>query len=140
MASLSALFRQRGASAKYRAHPVGHGYPVQGYHDVPPERRQSLMLGKGEKLDAQVTIRVRHFDLSDEKHLSEYTEVRDKIANRLYIQIDRRPWTCPTTGAMKMYIEWAEPMYLAPKASAPAPAAEYTPADGVAPPKPPTGF
>ena len=140
MSALDALFLKRGASAKYRAHPVGNGYPVRGYHDAPPGSRPPVTLGKGEKLDAQVTVRVRQFDLTDAAQLKEYTELRDKIANRLYFQIDRRPWTCPTTGSMKMYMEWAEPEYLPPKAAVPTPATEYTPPEGVAPVKPTPGF
>lgn len=124
MSSLSSLFARPGVSAKYRSHGVGYGFPVHGYHDVEPGRRPPPPPLGAEKLDAQVTVRVRQFDLSDETQMGEYAGLRDRIANKLYVQLDRRVWTCPDTGKMKIYMEWAEIEYVPPKTVAEPPPTE----------------
>lgn len=123
--NLAGLFGQEGVSAKYRQHGVGMGYPVAGHHDRPASEREPILLGKGEKLKGTVTVWVRVFDLAKPDDLKAYADVRDKVANRLWIAIDRRFWTNPQTGDMKVFLEWAVPEYVKPPTPTTTPPAEF---------------
>lgn len=95
-----------GVGAKYRrqdGRATDHGYPIAGDGPIPlltPEERERIRYG--------LNVYARVFDLSKPEELAAYTEVRDKIANRRYIQLDRTKLTQPD-GSLKIHLEWADP-------------------------------
>lgn len=114
---MSHLFGTRGVSNKYRGHPVGSGYPIENWSDRPKEARAQVNLAPGEKLSGYLNICARVFHMDKEEDAKAYIEVRDKTANKLFISIDRKVWTNPTTGEIKIFLEWGEPQYQLPKSS-----------------------
>lgn len=111
---LTALFGGPGVSPKYRSHGVGLGLPIDGYSDRPPHERPTMTMGPGQKLTGHVNVRVRVFDLAKPDDLKEYVDVRDRIANRLCISIDRKVMTNNDTGHVRVFLEWGELVYRRP--------------------------
>jgi hypothetical protein len=50
----------------------------------------------------------KRFNLFDEKEMKEYGEIRDKIINRAYMQLDRQKIFAEDGSTMCIYLEWAE--------------------------------
>lgn len=95
-----------GVSPKYL--PDGprtvHGFPVVNPHVNPNMRDDEY---RNMKLQFDVSARV--FDLLDPKQLEEYVEVRDRIINRISIQLDRRVAQSADGAVLKVLLEWADP-------------------------------
>lgn len=112
--NLAGLFGGPGVSPKYRAHRVGLGLPVEGYHDMSEGKRAQVLMSQGQKLKGYADVKGKQFDLTKPDDLTEYLAIRDKIANRLYAQIDRITWQDPANGNLKIYLEWAVLVYKPP--------------------------
>lgn len=114
---LTGLFGGPGVSPKYREHGVGLGFPIEGYSDRPAGSRPPVTMGPGQKLSGYMNVKVRVFDLSKPDDLLAYTEVRDKIANRLCVAIDRKVMANDDTGQVRVFVEWGEVIYKRPTQS-----------------------
>lgn len=99
-------FAHGGVSAKYR--PL-NGATVQGYPVVGGQQHPNLKNEEFLQIPIVLTVRVRVFDLADTKDLEEYALVRDHIANRAWIQLDKTKLVSPDGTSIKIHLEWAEP-------------------------------
>lgn len=95
-----------GVSVKYRPREGGtiQGFPVSGGQQFPNLRNDEFA-----QLPVVLNVRVKIFDLSDEKDLQEYESVRDRIANRSWFQIDKTKLVSTDGLSIKIHLEWAEP-------------------------------
>jgi hypothetical protein len=94
-----------GVTPKYRTpHATSQGYPISG-----PALNPNMRGSEFEDIPLVVTVKVRVFDLSDDADLKAYTEVRDRIANRSWIQMDKTKMVSADGTKIKIHLEWAEP-------------------------------
>lgn len=81
-----------------------HGYPV-----VNPQVNPNMRDDEYRNMQLQQDVSVRVFDLLNAKDLEEYTAVRDRILNRISIQLDRRVLSTPDGTVLKVLLEWSNP-------------------------------
>jgi len=95
-----------GVSVKYRPREGGtaQGFPVFGGQQFPNLRNEEYA-----QLPVVLNVRVKIFDLADEKELLEYEGIRDRIANRSWFQIDKTKLVSADGLSIKIHLEWAEP-------------------------------
>ncbi len=99
-------FGGSGVSPKYRpqAGATHHGFPVVNPGSMPNLRDEEY-----KNIPIEVDVRAVVFDLLDENDMKAYIAVRDKIANRAYIQLVRREIISTDGKIVKVLMEWAEP-------------------------------
>ena len=106
------ILNQFGVGAKYRPESgtTMQGFPMVGAAapNLTQEEYENIPLG--------LNVQVKVFDLSNEKHLEEYTLVRDKIANKKYVQLDRTKLLSEDGREIRIHLEWADVEGYAPKA------------------------
>jgi hypothetical protein len=61
-----------------------------------------------ENIPLQLDVKVRLFDLNDDIELKEYTQIRDLIANKACIQLDRTKLISDDNKKISIHMEWAE--------------------------------
>jgi hypothetical protein len=85
------------------------GYPFIG--GQPPVTSQD----EYEDLKLSGKMRANTFYLAKAEDLQTYVEVKDKIVNGWFIQLDRQPSWDEETKGMRIYLEWVELAYEAPQ-------------------------
>ena len=94
-----------GVGAKYRPNQAtAQGYPVISEGGFPNLRGDEF-----DNMPIVLTVKVKVFDLSKPDELAEYTAVRDRIANRSWIQLDKTKLLDPSGNGIKIHLEWCEP-------------------------------
>lgn len=97
---------QHPAGPRQWAACLGHDplsyFPFRGQAGV------TLRKGEEHRIQVQVDFECRNFDLTSGEDLAAYKQIKDKISNGLYVQVDRLVWTDPATGARKIYLEWCD--------------------------------
>ena len=108
------ILSQFGVGAKYRQESgtTMHGFPLSGGPQAP-----NLTQEEYENIPVGLNVQVKVFDLSDKKDLDEYTEVRDRIANKKFIQLDRTKMLSEDGLSIKIHLEWADVQGILPKTS-----------------------
>lgn len=105
------ILNQFGVGAKYRQESgtTMHGFPINGKMapNLTQEEYESLPLG--------LNVQVRVFDLSNETDLNDYAEVRDQIANKKCVQLDRTKMVSEDGRDIRIHLEWADVEGYVPK-------------------------
>lgn len=94
-----------GPGVKYRtsgAPKSSAGWPMRNAQTA------NLTQEEYESIEHGLNVQVKVFDLSDKADLDQYTEVRDKIANKRYIQLDRTKLISEDGRQLKIHLEWAD--------------------------------
>lgn len=105
------ILNQFGVGAKYRQESgtTMHGFPINGKMapNLTQEEYESLPLG--------LNVQVRVFDLSNKTDLNDYAEVRDQIANKKCVQLDRTKMVSEDGRDIRIHLEWADVEGYVPK-------------------------
>lgn len=105
------ILNQFGVGAKYRqeAGTTMHGFPINGKvaTNLTQEEYESLPLG--------LNVKVRVFNLSKPEDLKDYSSVRDQIANRKFVQLDRTKLLSKDGRDISIHLEWADVEGYVPK-------------------------
>lgn len=105
------ILSQFGVGAKYRqdSGTTIQGFPINGNPapNLTQEEYESIPVG--------LNVQVKVFDLADKKDLDEYTEVRDRIANKKFVQLDRTKMLSEDGRNIKIHLEWADVQGILPK-------------------------
>jgi hypothetical protein len=94
-----------GPGVKYRNSnqpKSGSGWPMHNGQTA------NLTQEEFENIEHGLNVQVRVFDLNNEKDLEAYTEIRDKVANKRYIQLDRTKLISSDGLHIKVHMEWAD--------------------------------
>ena len=86
-----------------------HGFPIHG--KIAPNLTQE----EYENLPLGLNVQVRVFDLSKAEDLRDYTAVRDQIANRKFVQLDRTKLVAEDGRNISIHLEWADVEGYVPK-------------------------
>lgn len=102
---------QFGMGAKYKPDTgtTAYGFPLNGNVNA------NLTQEEFESIPHVLNVQVRVFDLSNTTDLKEYTDVRDRIANKQYVQLDRTKMLSTDGREIKIHLEWAEVQGVLPK-------------------------
>lgn len=94
-----------GVGVKYRqnAGTTAQGFPILGGPKAPNITQEEY-----ENIPLQLDVKVKIFDLSVEEDLKEYTQIRDLIANKACIQLDRTKLVTEDNKKISIHMEWAE--------------------------------
>jgi hypothetical protein len=94
-----------GVGVKYRQKTgtTSQGYPILGGPMAPNTTQEEY-----ENIPLQLDVKVRIFDLTKKEDLDEYTKVRDLIANKACIQLDRTKLISEDNKTISVHMEWAE--------------------------------
>lgn len=94
-----------GVGVKYRqaTGTTSQGFPIMGGPKSPNTTQEEY-----ESIPLQLNVKVKIFDLSNAKELKEYTDVRDMIANKACIQLDRTKLISDDNKKITIHMEWAE--------------------------------
>ena len=94
-----------GVGVKYRqaSGTTAQGFPILGGPSAP-----NLTQEEYENIPLQLDVKVRIFDLNDAEDLKEYTQIRDLIANKACIQLDRTKLISEDNKKISIHMEWAE--------------------------------
>lgn len=105
------ILNQFGVGAKYRpdSGTTMHGFPIKGSAapNLTQEEYENIPLG--------LNVQVKVFDLSEARDIDEYTTIRDKIANRKCVQLDRTKMVSEDGREIRIHLEWADVEGYAPK-------------------------
>ena len=105
------ILGQFGVGAKYRAESgtTAQGFPVSGMMapNLKQEEYESIPLG--------LNVQVRVFDLATKEDLEQYIEVRDRIANKKFVQLDRTKMVSEDGREIRIHLEWADVEGYVPK-------------------------
>lgn len=105
------ILNQFGVGAKYRQESgtTMHGFPINGKMapNLTQEEYESLPLG--------LNVQVRVFDLSNKTDLNDYAEIRDQIANKKCVQLDRTKMVSEDGRDIRIHLEWADVEGYVPK-------------------------
>jgi hypothetical protein len=98
------ILNQFGMGAKYRseAHSTSQGFPIRGQvnGNLTQEEYESLPLG--------LNVQVKVFDLANSDDIEEYCSVRDQIANKKCVQLDRTKMVSEDGREIRIHLEWAD--------------------------------
>lgn len=99
-------FGGSGVTAKYRPQEgtTQHGFPVVNPGSMPNLRDEEY-----KNIPVELNVHAVIFDLLEPKDMEAYITVRDKIANRLFLQLVRREIISADGKIVKVLMEWAEP-------------------------------
>ena len=86
-----------------------HGFPING--KIAPNLTQE----EYENLPLGLNVQVKVFDLSKPEDLSAYAAVRDQIANRKCVQLDRTKLVSEDGRNIHIHLEWADVEGYVPK-------------------------
>jgi hypothetical protein len=105
------ILNQFGVGAKYRPESgtTIHGHPILG--NAAPNLTQEEF----ENIPLALNVKVKVFDLSKHEDLEEYATVRDTIANKKCIQLDRTKMLSEDGRNIKIHLEWADVQGILPK-------------------------
>ena len=94
-----------GVGVKYRqtSGTTAQGYPILGGPNAP-----NLTQEEYENIPLQLDVKVKIFDLNSDEDLREYTQIRDLIANKACIQLDRTKLISDDNKKISIHMEWAE--------------------------------
>ena len=94
-----------GVGVKYRkaTGTTFQGFPILGGPSAPNTTQEEY-----ENIPLQLDVKVRIFDLADPEDLIEYTNVRDLIANKACVQLDRTKLISEDGKKISVHMEWAE--------------------------------
>lgn len=106
------ILNQFGVGAKYRqdSGTTMHGHPLAGGAMAP-----NLTQEEFENIPLALNVQVKVFDLSKSGDLEEYTQVRDMIANKKCVQLDRTKMLSEDGRDIKIHLEWADVQGILPK-------------------------
>jgi|APGre2960657373_1045057.scaffolds.fasta_scaffold04201_4 hypothetical protein len=94
-----------GVGVKYRQ---TSGTTAQGFPILDGPSAPNLTQEEYENIPLQLDVKVRLFDLNNEVDLKEYTHIRDLIANKACIQLDRTKLISEDNKKISVHMEWAE--------------------------------
>jgi hypothetical protein len=105
------ILNQFGVGAKYRQESgtTMHGFPIHG--KIAPNLTQE----EYENLPLGLNVQVKVFDLSKLEDLREYASIRDQIANRKCVQLDRTKLVSEDGRNIHIHLEWADVEGYVPK-------------------------
>jgi hypothetical protein len=94
-----------GVGVKYRqaSGTTAQGFPIAGGPMAPNTTQEEY-----ENIPLQLDVKVKIFDLSNPEDLKEYAKVRDLIANRACVQIDRTKLISEDKQKISIHMEWAD--------------------------------
>lgn len=94
-----------GVGVKYRqtTGTTAQGFPIVGGPLAPNTTQEEY-----ENIPLQLDVKVKIFDLSNEEDLKEYTQIRDLIANKACIQLDRTKLISDDNKKISIHMEWAD--------------------------------
>lgn len=94
-----------GVGVKYRQKTgtTAQGFPILGGPAAPNITQEEY-----ENIPLQLDVKVKIFDLSSSDDMEEYTKVRDLIANKACIQLDRTKLISEDSKSIRIHMEWAE--------------------------------
>lgn len=98
-------FGMGGVGVKYRqtTGTTSQGFPILGGPAAPNTTQEEY-----ENIPLQLDVKVRIFDLGSIEDLKEYTNVRDMIANKACVQLDRTKLISEDGKQVSIHMEWAE--------------------------------
>jgi hypothetical protein len=98
-------FDTGGVGVKYRqsSRTTSQGFPILGGPKSPNTTQDEY-----ENIPLLLNVKVKIFDLSLPEELKEYTEVRDLIANRACVQLDRTKLISDDGKKISVHMEWAD--------------------------------
>jgi len=94
-----------GVGVKYRQ---TSGTTAQGFPILDGPMAPNLTQEEYENIPLQLDVKVKIFDLNSEADLKEYTQIRDLIANKACIQLDRTKLISDDNKKISIHMEWAE--------------------------------
>jgi hypothetical protein len=105
------ILNQFGVGAKYRPETgtTIHGHPIAG--NAAPNLTQEEF----ENIPLALNVQVKVFDLSKPEELAQYAEIRDMIANKKCVQLDRTKMLSEDGREIKIHLEWADVQGILPK-------------------------
>jgi len=94
-----------GVGVRYRqvSGTTAQGFPILGGPPSPNTTQEEY-----ENIPLQLDVKVRIFNLNDPEDLKEYTNVRDLIANKACVQLDRTKLVSEDNSKISIHMEWAE--------------------------------